>query len=110
VWRYHEPWFATSQPGEILEGFDLFRSMSKVNQQNVASLNGSLDAGEQHHATLGRVRDETFDGMLTVVKCDCQRPIPERRRTVDQLFCGIRNLINGIVGRVRVKFDFEHGR
>jgi hypothetical protein len=108
MWGNHQPSLAMSEAAEILERVHLFGSTSKVDEQNVTTLNGSLDARKEHDSALCRVRNQLVDRVLAIVKRNRKGAIAEGRRPIDQLFGGIWNDVDGISGGVGVKFDFEH--
>jgi hypothetical protein len=55
--RNNQARLETSEPAKIIERFDLLGSTCEIYEEDVATLDGSLDAGEEHDAALRCVRD-----------------------------------------------------
>ena len=87
---------------EIFERPHILRTALEVQQQHMASLDCSLDAGDEHDAALGGVGNQPLDVELPFVQRDRQGVVTQRRGAIDQLGCAIRNPINRVVGGVRV--------
>ena len=57
---------------------------------------------------LGAGKTTALNRMLAIVKRDGKRLVAQRCRAIDELFCRVRDMVNRVVRRVRVEFDFEH--
>lgn len=63
----------------------------------MAALNGSLDAGDEHHAALARVRVQRPHIDLSVVQSDRESVVSQRGRSIDELIGRVRNAVDRIV-------------
>ena len=72
-------------------------------------LNG-LKQKKQEHTLLFCVVHQRADVELLVVQRDRDSVVSERPGPKDQLLRRVRDVVDRIIGRVRVQLDFEHGR
>ena len=69
---------------------------------------GPLDAGDQHQAAVGRVRDEPGEIELPLVERDRERVVAQRHRAIDELEGRIRDAVDRVVRGVGVELDLQH--
>jgi hypothetical protein len=74
----------------------------------MAPLDRPLDSGNECDTPLRRVGGKRSHIELTIVQGDGKRLIAELGGMVDQLGRRIRNIVERIVGGVRVQFNFQH--
>jgi hypothetical protein len=105
--RDHQSGRAGPQGGEIVECPYVLGAPCEIQQQNMLAGDGSFDARNEDDAPFRCVRVQGTEIELSIVKRDRERIETERRSSVDELASRVRNVVDGIVSSVRVKFDFE---
>jgi hypothetical protein len=100
--------FLRLQLGEVVKAVHPLGGGREIQEQDVTSFDGALDAGNQRDAAISRVLDEGPDIELTVVKCNRQRAVVKLRGTVDKLMRRVRHAVDRIVRRVSMQIDLQH--
>jgi hypothetical protein len=72
------------QPPHVVEAGHLPGRVGEIEQEDVFSANGALDAPNEDNAALAGVRREIAEIELTIVKRDGERRKPQRRGPIDQ--------------------------
>lgn len=96
------------QSFESVEAVDLCRFGSEIQKQNVLPGKGPLDARDQNDVAARRVPEELTKVELPIVQGDGQCAVSQARGTVDQLCCGVWDVIVRIVAGMSVELDFDH--
>ena len=108
VRRYDEAGLPTFQAGQVVERAHVLHATLEVQQERVTPFERALHPGDQDDTSLGRVLGVRTHIELSFVQRDRERVIPERGGAIDELRQRVGNPIDGIVGGVRVKLDFQH--
>ena len=98
-----------SRPAMGLLALDGFAGRrAEVQEQDMAPLDRPLDSPNERDAAVRRVGGKRSHIELTVVQRDGKSLIAELGGMVDQLGRRIRNVVDRIVGGVRVQFNLQH--
>lgn len=88
----------------------LDRGGRKVQQEDVASLDGALGAGDERDAALARVVGDAGVGELAVVERNRERVEAQPGRAVHQVDGGVGNPVDRVFAGVEMKVYFQHVR